>query len=128
MTKACKTVSSSEDSKKKKPSKSVGKQTQKNHCRWTQEEDAILLEEVKNNVGNLKRGFKQASERLPLRAEHACAQRWYTQLSTKTGKGSVALMCLSETAVGRNRKRFTTEAPKTNKWMNLWKAITDLFN
>ena len=44
--------------------------------RWTNEEEQVLLSQVRQNPGNLARAFKATSDIIG-RSSHSCEQRWY---------------------------------------------------
>ena len=53
-----------------------------NKKRWSQEEDRVLLNQVKRSPTNLKHAFVRTSEILEgERTPHSCAQRWYSHVS-----------------------------------------------
>ena len=47
--------------------------------RYTKEEDAIIIEEVKKSPNNLQKAFKAASEKIN-RSQHCIRARWYRVL------------------------------------------------
>ena len=44
--------------------------------RWTNEEEQVLISQVRQNPGNLARAFRATSEIIE-RNPHSCEQRWY---------------------------------------------------
>ena len=44
--------------------------------RWTNEEEQVLIDQVRINPGNLSRAFRNASN-ITGRSPHSCEQRWY---------------------------------------------------
>ena len=47
--------------------------------RWTNEEEQVLIDQVRINPSNLSRAFRNASN-ITGRSPHSCEQRWYTKV------------------------------------------------
>ena len=47
--------------------------------RWTNEEEQVLISQVRQNPGNLARAFRATSDIIG-RSSHSCEQRWYTKV------------------------------------------------
>lgn len=44
--------------------------------RWANEEEQVLIDQVRQNPGNLARAFRATSDVIG-RSSHSCEQRWY---------------------------------------------------
>ena len=44
--------------------------------KWTNEEEQVLIDQVRQNPGNLARAFR-ATSNITGRSPHSCEQRWY---------------------------------------------------
>jgi hypothetical protein len=93
--------------------------------RWSEQEDKVLLRQVKAYPQNLKRAFEFAAESLD-RTPNACATRWYSVVSKKEDKQNTCFITLSKNSWGRNRKNCKHDLPKFTK-ASLWNKILKFF-
>ena len=69
--------------------------------RWTDQEDMIVVSEVKNSPTNLKAAFEAASKKIG-RSKTACMCSWYTVLSKD--KANACFVTISGKHQALNRK------------------------
>lgn len=91
--------------------------------KWTEEEDSILLSQVKRQPQNLSRSFLAVSERTG-RSQQAVSNRWYTVVSKKPD--SVCFFTASPKHVSRNRKNGVGVESNINIWQRLMSVIRNL--
>lgn len=91
--------------------------------KWTEEEDSILLQQVKRQPQNLRRSFLAVSERTG-RSQQAVSNRWYTVVSKKPD--SVCFFTASPKHVSRNRKNGVGVESNRNIWQRLMSVIRNL--
>lgn len=91
--------------------------------KWSEEEDRILLNQIKANATNLAKAFRKTSDILKNRSVSACAQRWYATLSKNPNTG-VCLVTIGHKTVNKNRKNISSVSgiteTKTDSW---WKKF-----
>lgn len=95
-----------------------------NNRKWSEQEDLVLLRQVKAYPQNLKRAFVIASEELD-RTTNACMNRWYTVVSKKEDKMNTCFLTISKERVGRNRKNCSDiiEESRLSKWRRILNII-----
>ena len=91
--------------------------------KWTEEEDAILLQQVKRCPQNLSRCFLTVSERIG-RSKTAVANRWYCTVSKKPD--TVCFFTASPKHVSRNRKNGAGVESNRNIWQRFMSIIHNL--
>jgi hypothetical protein len=93
-------------------------------CRkWTPEEDARLLRQVRSFPQNLSKCFLIVSEELG-RTQLAVANHWYTQLSKKPE--SLCFFTASPKHVSKNRKNGMGVESNGNIWRRLMAVIRSI--
>lgn len=101
----------------------------RNHKRWTQDEDIVVLDQVRRHADNLSVAFQKASEILE-RKPSAVKVRWYSVLSKK--ENNICFATLSDNKKVANRKvvkhredtSTTTTAPEVESW---WEKFLSWF-
>jgi hypothetical protein len=92
---------------------------------WTNEEDKVIISQVKMYPENLRRAFIESSEKLK-RTEAACANRWYAHISKQPNRENTCFVSISRKSYGRNRKNMCTVIDKKQSFWT--KVISLLFN
>ena len=69
--------------------------------RWTQDEDIVVLDQVRRHADNLSTAFQKAAEMLE-RKPNAVKVRWYSVLSKK--ESNICFATLSDNKKVANRK------------------------
>lgn len=94
--------------------------------RWTEEEDKILVQLVKEYPHNKKEAFRRASSKLD-RPEKGCMKRWYYVLSNPENPKYVgcAFTMLSRKTKFDNRTQYTEHNVTAPEPMqeSLWRRI-----
>lgn len=87
---------------------------------WTEDEDRVLLSQVKANPQNLSLAFQLTSEEIN-RTKGAISNRWYTVLSKRENKDNTCFMTISKEMYGRNRKNLKEPipAPEVSRWRRI---------
>lgn len=91
-----------------------------NRKKWTDDEDLVVYRQVKNNLENMQKAFREAAELLG-RSPKAVTIRWYKYISKQTN--STAFVLLSETRAYNNRKNISETTPVINTRPSFWKRI-----
>lgn len=91
--------------------------------KWTPEEDAVLLKNIKQYPQNLKEAFKKTSEEIN-RTVNACNFRWYAVLSRNPDKSNTCFILTSPTKISRNKKICKDMSSKST--MSKWKKILNI--
>lgn len=99
-------------------------------ARFTQAEDLIILNAVKDNPFNISRGLREASNNLPGRSFNGCSSRYYSALTkaNTNGKKNFIFMSVSKKAKNINRKivRADTQQASTineSKFKRIFKIL-----
>lgn len=85
--------------------------------RWTNEEEQVLIDQVRINPSNLARAFRNTSEIIG-RSSHSCEQRWYG----KVRHSEAIFMTVGSKTVNMNSKNVfhgsydNTEKIKVSIW------------
>lgn len=87
---------------------------------WTNEEEQVLIDLVRNHSNNLSRAFSEASDRLN-RSKHAIEQHWYIKTRHR---GPVFMTIGSRTTV--NSKNGNTQGKRVS--LTIWQRIKRLLN
>lgn len=88
--------------------------------RWTVEEDRVLVDQIKRNANNIRRGLRN-SARLLERTFSACENRWYSVI-LKSEDTAVCLATIGYKTKNINRKVVSehtsdnTETVKVSWW------------
>lgn len=96
--------------------------------RYSQDEDKVILECVKNYPYNLTNAFKVAHESLPNRSVNSIAGRWHNYLKHKEEtRANIAFMSISRKNIYSNRKviRDGSKAPEPIK-KGIWSRIMNI--
>lgn len=89
--------------------------------RWTEDEEKVILAQVKANPQNLTRAFKLAAIKLG-RTESSCSKHWYEALSKKDT--NTCFLLLSKSRYKKNRKNSNTvEKTKVSKWKRILRIL-----
>lgn len=95
--------------------------------RWTEDEDQVVLSEVRNNLDNLQRGFKNAAEQLG-RGQKAVMVRYYKVLIKKDNPVNI----IEEHRLEMESRQSSNQTPteeieqeETPEWENKGKKWTD---
>jgi len=96
---------------------------------WTELEENTVLAAVKASPNNLKQAFETAAEELD-RSAGACSNRWYSVISKRTDKKSIALICVSGKTYGVNRKNCKAGLTLNQRrsFRNVWSRLVDFFS
>jgi len=93
---------------------------------WLEDEEKVILEQVKIYPQNLKKAFSSASIILGTRSPNACSNRWYRSISKYEGKEYTAFVALSKAKYSRNRKTVNEDIPTHTK-QSIWSRIINYF-
>lgn len=93
------------------------------HRKWTEEEDRLLLQHIKNSPQNLSRCFLAVSEATG-RSSKAVAAHWYNTLSKNSD--TVCFFTASSHNVSKNRKNGTGTQCTRTIWQRLLDIISNL--
>ena len=74
--------------------------------RWTNEEEQVLIDQVRINPGNLARAFRNTSN-ITGRSPHSIEQRWYT----KVRHSETVFMTIGTNAMSVNSKNSDSTQP-----------------
>lgn len=88
--------------------------------KWTDQEDAILLQQVRQNPQNLSRCFLAVSEQIE-RSPSAVASHWYTALSKRSD--ALCFFTASAKHISKNRKNGTGQESTPSIWQRLLAII-----
>lgn len=91
--------------------------------KWSEIDDNVLLEKVKENPSNLKAAFIATSAIIG-RTPSACATRWYNHVSKEPNKTNTCFVTVSKKAYGRNRKNCKNEFTHAQK--SKWRRILEI--
>lgn len=72
--------------------------------RYTETEDLIIINQVKNYPTNINYAFKEAQKLIPRRTDKAIGMRWYTKLSKL--ESTNAITCGSKKGFTKNVKNM----------------------
>lgn len=86
--------------------------------RWTNEEEQVLISQVKQNPGNLARAFRATSEIIG-RNPHSIEQRWYG----KVRHSETVFMTIGANAMNVNSKVGNNPQPVR---LPIWKKVLKL--
>ena len=92
--------------------------------RWTNDEEQVVINQVKANPQNLTKAFFLASEIIH-RSPNSIALRWYLELKEKSG---IVFMTCSGKKTIANRKsvRENTTCEETKVTKSIWNKIIKL--
>lgn len=91
--------------------------------RWTEEEDAMLLRQVKAFPQNLTRCFLMVAENTD-RSPRAVANHWYSVVSKRSDV--VCFFTASEKHISKNRKNGVGVESTMSIWQRLMSIIRNL--
>ena len=94
-----------------------------NRSKWTEEEDARLLRQVRAFPQNLTKCFLIVSQELG-RTEGAVSNHWYTVVSKKPD--AICFFTASPKHVSKNRKNGMGVESNANIWRRLMAAIRNI--
>ena len=86
--------------------------------RWTNEEEQVLIDQVRINPGNLSRAFRNASN-ITGRSPHSCEQRWYS----KVRNSETVFMTIGARNMSVNSKVSNNPQPVR---LPIWRRILNL--
>lgn len=86
--------------------------------RWTNEEEQVLIDQVRINPSNLSRAFRNASN-ITGRSPHSCEQRWYG----KVRQSETVFMTIGANAMSVNSKNSDNTQPVR---LPIWRRILNL--
>lgn len=86
--------------------------------RWTNEEEQVLIDQVRINPSNLARAFRNASN-ITGRSPHSCEQRWYG----KVRQSETVFMTIGTNAMSVNSKNSDNTQPVR---LPIWRRILKL--
>ena len=86
--------------------------------RWTNEEEQVLIDQVRINPSNLSRAFRNASN-ITGRSPHSCEQRWYG----KVRYSEAVFMTIGANAMSVNSKNSDNTQPVS---VPIWRRILNL--
>lgn len=94
---------------------------------YSEEEDNILIEELKRTPYNLVLGFRRAAGRIG-RSESAVSQHWYESLSKKP-QAEPVFIAISSGKSCKNRKVIREDSwnSSTNTYRSIWSRIKSIF-
>ena len=102
--------------------------------RWSEDEDRVVLDQVRRNASNLTYAFEKASELLEGRTKQACSMRWYMVLA-KRPETNICFATVSNDSQIVNKKRLTkkeiesqeSESEDTTVVTSWWNRLLNLF-
>jgi hypothetical protein len=86
--------------------------------RWTNEEEQVLIDQVRINPSNLTRAFRNASN-ITGRSPHSCEQRWYG----KVRHSEAVFMTIGARNMSVNSKVSNNPQPVR---LSIWRRILKL--
>ena len=86
--------------------------------RWTNEEEQVLIDQVRQNPGNLARAFRATSDIIG-RSSHSIEQRWYT----KVRHSETVFMTIGAANMSVNSKVNNNPQPVS---VPIWRRILNL--
>jgi hypothetical protein len=86
--------------------------------RWTNEEEQVLIDQVRINPSNLTRAFRNASNIIG-RSPHSCEQRWYG----KVRHSETVFMTIGARNMSVNSKNSDNPQPVR---LSIWRRILNL--
>lgn len=86
--------------------------------RWTNEEEQVLIDQVRINPSNLTRAFRNASN-ITGRSPHSCEQRWYG----KVRHSETVFMTIGARNMSVNSKVSNSPQPVS---VPIWRRILKL--
>ena len=86
--------------------------------RWTNEEEQVLIDQVRQNPGNLARAFRATSDVIG-RSSHSIEQRWYG----KVRHSETVFMTIGTNAMSVNSKNSDNAQPVS---VPIWRRILRL--
>ena len=86
--------------------------------RWTNEEEQVLIDQVRINPSNLSRAFRNASN-ITGRSPHSCEQRWYG----KVRHSETVFMTIGANNMSVNSKNSDNTQPVS---VPIWRRILRL--
>lgn len=86
--------------------------------RWTNEEEQVLIDQVRQNSGNLARAFRATSDIIG-RSSHSIEQRWYN----KVRHAETVFMTIGAKNMSVNSKISDNTQPVR---LSIWKRILKL--
>lgn len=87
--------------------------------RWTNEEEQVLIDQVRLNPSNLSRAFKNTSNIIG-RSPHSCEQRWYT----KVRHSETVFMTIGANAMSVNSKNSdNTQSVSVPIWRRILRLL-----
>ena len=86
--------------------------------RWTNEEEQVLIDQVRQNPGNLARAFRATSDVIG-RSSHSIEQRWYG----KVRHSETVFMTIGTNTMSVNSKNGNNPQPVR---LPIWRRILNL--
>lgn len=86
--------------------------------RWTNEEEQVLIDQVRINPSNLSRAFRNASNIIG-RSPHSCEQRWYGRVR----HSETVFMTIGARNMSVNSKVSNNPQPVR---LSIWRRILNL--
>ena len=86
--------------------------------RWTNEEEQVLIDQVRINPSNLSRAFRNTSN-ITGRSPHSCEQRWYG----KVRQSETVFMTIGTNTMSVNSKNSGNTQPVS---VPIWRRILNL--
>ena len=86
--------------------------------RWTNEEEQVLIDQVRQNPSNLSRTFRATSDIIG-RSSHSIEQRWYG----KVRHSETVFMTIGTNAMSVNSKNSDNTQPVR---LSVWRRILNL--
>lgn len=95
-----------------------------NRRRWSNDEEKVILDQIRLNPNNLSKAFSNAATQLN-RTPQAVKARWYLTLRDRS---ETCFMTISSKAVSKNRKNNKIPNSSNTRKMRstLWKRIISL--
>lgn len=88
--------------------------------RWTNEEEQVLLSQVRQNPGNLAKAFRATSGVIG-RSSHSIEQRWYTKIRHSE---AVFMTISANNTISTNQKNvYNSNTDNTQNSPSIWERF-----
>lgn len=88
--------------------------------RWSNEEEQVLISQVKQNPSNLARAFRATSEIIG-RNPHSCEQRWYGKVRHSE---AVFMTISANNTISTNQKNvYNSNTDNTKQSTSIWQRF-----